>query len=252
MNAARPVSLTVIIPALNEAPGIAATVRTTLSVFPGTRVIVVDGGSFDDTAEVAARAGAEVIASARGRGLQLAAGARLAATDWLLFLHADTILPQDAARLVGDFVRRPHARIATFRLRFDRAGWFLRWCCWFTRFDSVFTRFGDQGILVRRDFYDALGGFPAWPLFEDVALLQRARRLARIESLPAAVTTSARRFNRRGHLSQQWLNARLLARYLMGTPPERLAEIYRSPAKPTRAAAEPAVPTLYEAKRSKR
>ncbi len=185
MNATHPVFLTVIIPALNEAPGIAATVRTTLSVFPGTRVIVGDSGSFDDTAEVAARAGAAVIASARGRGLQLAAGLRLAFTDWRLFLHADTIRPQYAALLVRDFALRP-------------------------------------------------------------------RRLARIESLLAAMTTSARPINYRGHLSQRWLKTRRLVRYLMGTPPARLAEIYRSPAELPCAAAEPAVPLLYETKRSKR
>lgn len=178
--------------------------------------------------------GAEVVFAARGRGVQLAAGTASVRTAWLLFLHADTKLPATAGSVIAEFCREPNVQIATFRLQFDRAGWFLRACCWFTRFDSVFTRFGDQGILIRADFYRMLGGFPAWPLFEDVALLQRARRHTRIWSLAAAVTTSARRFEHRGHFSQQLLNACLLFRYLIGTPPQRLAEIYRASALPGR------------------
>jgi rSAM/selenodomain-associated transferase 2 len=219
--------LTVIIPTLDEAAMIAATVRATRQIVPHARIIVADGGSADATVFEAQSAGAETISAARGRGAQMAAAAQLACTEWLLFLHADTQLPDNATAVIADFVRRPDARIATFRLRFDHAGWFLRACCWFTRFDSVFTRFGDQGILIRRQFYQELGGFPPWPLFEDATLLRRARLRARVWSLPAAVTTSARRFDRRGHFRQQLLNAMLLLRFLAGASPERLAVIYR-------------------------
>jgi hypothetical protein len=117
-------------------------------------------------------------------------------------------------------------RIGTFRLAFDAGGVFLRACAWLTRFDSVFTRFGDQVIVVRREFYAQLGGFPPWPLFEDVELLRRARRVARVWSLPACVTTSARRFHRHGTLRQQWRNARLLLRFLAGASPHALAAEY--------------------------
>lgn len=252
MIAARPVSLAVIIPALDEAAGIRAAVQSTKSALPAATVMVVDGASSDGTASLARAAGAEVIVTARGRGVQLASGAGSVDAEWLLFLHADTALPANAADVIADFVRLPHAEVATFRLRFDCADRFLRACAWFTRFDSVFTRFGDQGILIRREFYRALGGFPAWPLFEDVALLQRARRVTRVWSLPAAVTTSARRFEHRGRLRQQWLNARLLFRYLAGAPPERLAEIYRAALQPRRRAPEATLPSLYETERSKR
>lgn len=191
-------------------------------------MIVVDGGSSDGTGVLADAAGAVVIFSERGRGLQCHEGAGAASTEWLLFLHADTTLPDRAADIIRGFLaEHPTAQIATFRLSFDRPGVFLRLCCWFTRLDSVFTRFGDQGILIHRSLYDELGGFPAWPLFEDVALLQRARRRVKIHSLPAAVTTSARRFQANGHLRQQWLNARLLVRYLCGASPHVLAEEYR-------------------------
>ena len=222
-------TLSVIVPTLNEATSLDATLTAAVQSLPGARLIVVDGQSSDRTRDVAARHGAKVIVTRRGRGHQCRTGAAAATSDWLLFLHADTVLPPQAGLVFGNFIQQMDAQVATFRLRFDRPHWFLRASGWFTRIDSVFTRFGDQGILIRREFYDALGGFPDWPLFEDVALLQRARAATRIHSLPATVTTSARRFNQRGPIVQQWLNARLLIRYLMGTPVAELAAQYRSP-----------------------
>ncbi len=219
-------SLAIIIPALNEAPNIPRTLATATTQFPRAKLIVVDGGSADATRELAHASGATVINSPRGRGTQCAIGAIAAREDWLLFLHADTLLSDDASAVANAFMLQPTAQIATFRLRFDDGGAFLRVCGWFTRFDSVFTRFGDQGILIRRAFYQALGGFQPWPLFEDVGLLQRARKKARIVSLPAVVTTSARRFNRSGHIRQQLRNGFLLTRYLFGASPERLAASY--------------------------
>ncbi len=220
--------LSIVIPALDEAERIGGCIAAAKASFPVAVVIVVDGGSRDGTAALAAAAGAQVVQSVRGRGRQCAMGAAASRTEWLLFLHADTLLPAHAGKVVEAFTTRGSAQIATFRLRFDRAGWFLRACGWCTRFDSVFTRFGDQGILIRRAFYEAIGGFPEWPLFEDVALLQRAREHGRVPSLPAAVTTSARRFEANGHYRQQWLNARLLWRYLWGASPHALAEYYRT------------------------
>ncbi len=228
-RAVRP-ALALVIPALHEAAHIRETVAQARAQFPGAPVFVVDGGSRDGTVALARAAGAEIVESVRGRGLQCRAGAAAAAATgamWLLFLHADTRLPGDAGEVVARFIARPEANAATFRLSFDASDRFLRACAWFTRFDSVFTRFGDQGILIRRSCYEALGGFPAYPLFEDVELLRRVRRKTKLHSLPAAVTTSARRFERRGVFRQQWLNARLLLRYLGGTSPETLAAIYR-------------------------
>lgn len=224
----RPPTISVIIPTLNEALGIAAAVAAVRARLPAAEIIVADGGSTDGTVAAAAGSGVGVVLASRGRGLQCRAGAEVATGDWLLFLHADTALPVTAAPLLAAFSKRNDTRIATFRLAFDEAGWFLRSCAWCSRIDSVLTRFGDQGIFVRRAFYDKLGGFPAWPLFEDVELLRRARRVTKVWSLPAVVTTSARRFRRRGPFRQQLQNAQLLARFLLGTPPEKLAATYRS------------------------
>lgn len=228
-NAVKPAApaISVIIPALDEAGEIEASLRAVRASLPQAEIIVADGGSRDGTAELAERAGARVVWSARGRGPQCAAGAAVARGELWFFLHADTRPPPEAAAVLARAFSRPEVQIGTFRLAFDDRSRFLRACAWLTRFDSVFTRFGDQGIVVRRTFYARLGGFPAWPLFEDVEFLRRARRHTRIWSLPAAVVTSARRFRRRGLLRQQLQNAGLLLRFLAGTPPERLAAEYR-------------------------
>ena len=218
--------ISVIIPTLNEAPSLAATLDRVRTALPEAELIVADGGSTDGTPGIARVHGAKLVTAPRGRGRQLAAGAEAAHGHLLLFLHADTLLPPDTAEVLARTFADDRTQIGSFRLRFDRAGWFLHSCGWFTRFDSVFTRFGDQGIVVRRDFYGQLGGFPAWPLFEDVELLRRARRITRVVSFPAAVTTSSRRFQRGGHLRQQWRNGWLLCRFLAGASPHALAAEY--------------------------
>jgi hypothetical protein len=108
----------------------------------------------------------------------------------------------------------------------------LRSFAWFTRFSTPCTRFGNQGILVRRAFYEALGGFPEWPLFEDVELLRRARAVTRIHVLRGFVTAAAQRFHERGTVRTLWLNARLLARLAAGTPTSELADRYFAPVVP--------------------
>lgn len=225
--------ISVIVPTLNEATRLADTLGRVRTALPGAELIVADGGSVDGTAEIARAEGARLAVSARGRGKQFAAGAARAQGEVLVFLHADTLLPRDAGEVLARAFADERVEIGTFRLRFDEGGWFLRGCAWCTRRDSVFTRFGDQGIVVRRAFYARLGGFPEWPLFEDVELLRRARRLTRIVSFPACVTTSARRFRRGGALRQQARNAWLLLRFLAGVSPHRLAGEY-SPEPPAR------------------
>jgi hypothetical protein len=146
----------------------------------------------------------------------------------LLFLHDDTALPAEAPALVQDAFADPKTQVACFRLRFDYQHWLLASYAFFSRFDSTLTSFGDQGILIRRSFFAAIGGFPDWPLFEDVDLLNRARRRTRkrIKKLPAVVTTSAVRFLENGILRQQFLNAQLMLRFSLGASPESLRRRY--------------------------
>lgn len=221
--------LSVVIPTLNEAAALPATLQRVREAWPQAEIVVTDGGSEDATIAVARAVGARVVTGPGGRGGQLRRGAECSSGDWLLFLHADTLLPANASAVVGEFMQKHPTGVATFRLRFDRANWFLRVSGWFTRFDSVWTRFGDQGIVVSRPVYEGLGGMPEWPLFEDVEFLCRARRRAPIVSLDAAVVTSSRRFTRYGPVRQQLRNGWLVWRYLQGESPDRLAGKYSPP-----------------------
>ena len=219
--------LSVVIPALNESARIADAVSRILAIWPSAQVMVADGQSTDETSALARAAGATVIPVAeRSRGVQLKAGAHATESEWILFIHADTRLTDEAAEAAKAYLAQPQGSVAMFQISFDAPTLLLRFSSWWTRYDSVFTRFSDQGILIRRDFYTSLGGFQSWPLFEDVDLIRRARRQGRIDVLPAKVLTSARRFRRHGPLRQQIRNSFLLLRFLAGADPRRLARHY--------------------------
>jgi len=202
-------TFSVVIPTLNEAAWIGPTVRHLRHLDPQVEIVVADAGSDR-------LAGARTVEAPVGRGPQLRTGAAATRGEILLFLHADTQLPAGAFDLLRERFADPTVEVGTFRLRFDRDHWLLRTYALFTRLDSVLTRFGDQGIAIRRRFYDELGGFPNWPRLEDVHLLRLARRRTRVHSFPAQVTTSSRRFERDGIVRTQLRNAALLIGYLIG------------------------------------
>jgi len=222
-----PLTYAVIIPTHNEEGALVKCLRSVRQSNPGCQMIVSDAASQDATLYVAAREGAVICRGSLGRGTQLNCGAQAANADVLVFLHADTILPEKAFDVLEQHFCRPEVKIGTFRLRFDYGHWFLRLCGYLTRFDSALTRFGDQGICVRSDFFQQMDGFPEWPLFEDVEFLRRARRITRIYSFPAEVVTSARKFKKNGPVRQQLQNGILLIKYLIGVSPEQLAREYR-------------------------
>jgi rSAM/selenodomain-associated transferase 2 len=216
----------VIIPAFNEIDWIPRILSHLRSLDAAAQIIVADGGSSDGTTEAAARQGAEVIRCSRGRGSQCNAGSHIAKGETLMFLHADTLLPPNAFSLLEDYFANPRVEIGTFRLSFDDPDPVLRAYAALTRFDSMFTRFGDQCIVVRRSFFSKIGGFPNWPLFEDVQFLRQARRITKVYSFPACVLTSSRRFLQLGVFRTQILNVKLFAKYLLGMPPHILLEQY--------------------------
>ncbi len=218
--------LAVIIPTLNEASCLAPLLTRLCAELPDAEMIVADGNSIDDTCAIASHHGVRVLKTSPGRGQQCHQAALSTTRPWLLFLHADTLPSPGLRSCLENYLPSPTAHTATFSFHFDQPGRLYSLYAWFTRFDTLFTRFGDQGILIRHSTYTALGGFPPWPLFEDVHLLRHARRLKRIDRLRLPVTTSARRFRRRGVILQQLLNASLLLAYLCGTSPHRLARFY--------------------------
>lgn len=219
--------ISVIIPTWNEENQVVPCIRSVRLALPDAEVVVVDGGSHDRTVPQARGEGVKVIQSARGRGIQMRVGAQMASGGILLFLHADTLLPEGAQVVLKEWFIRREVQIAKFALRFDASHWLLNFYSQFTRWDSLWTTFGDQGLAIRKDFYESLGGFPPWPLFEDVYLLQQARKRTQIHCLPLCVTTSARRFLKEGIVRQQWRNARMILMYLCCVSPQELYAKYK-------------------------
>jgi rSAM/selenodomain-associated transferase 2 len=218
--------LAVIIPVLNRGGELEASLQALPQV---GEVIVVDGGSADESAQVAAVHGALVLTSEPGRGSQLRAGADHAAAGWLLFLHADTRLDAaawDAIR--GTIAAGTTSRAASFRLRLDDAAWQARLIELGVRLRVALLAlpYGDQGLLIHRSLYAQVGGFRDLPLMEDVDLVRRLgrRRLARLDG---TATTSAERWRRRGWARQSLANLRCLILYAAGVPAERIARTRR-------------------------
>ncbi len=221
-------TFSVIIPALNEAARITSCVTAVRALDPTVEIIVADGGSSDPTAELAIAAGALLVQAPRGRGSQNNAGAAQACGEVLIFLHADTTLPAATFPLLRACFADPATQIAKFRLSFDDDDPLLTLAAQLMWVDSRLTSYGDQGIVIRRTFFAELGGFPAWPLFEDVRLFELARARTEVCVVAASVTTSARRFQANGALPQLLLDVGLWIAYVAGVSPHTLAERYRS------------------------
>lgn len=154
-------------------------------------------------------------------------GAAAASGNWLLFLHADTRLSSSALPAARRVIRSGSASAGTFQLRFEPSTPALRLFAACTRFPWIKLCFGDRGLFATREAFDAVGGFPEWPVFEDLEMAARLDRHGGFARLEAPVTTSARRFHQNGTLRQQLRNARLWLHYVAGTSPEAVADLYR-------------------------
>jgi rSAM/selenodomain-associated transferase 2 len=221
--------LSVIIPTLDEERTIEAQVRRTAALEGVDEVLVVDGGSRDETVRrVPQLARVRTLEAPRGRASQLNAGARAATGEVLLFLHADVALPEAARRLIEAALADGRAIGGAFRTWTvaDRASW-LGPLVHLADLRSRYTRlpYGDQALFVRREVFEAVGGFPEQPLMEDLELARRLRRVGRLARVPARVTVSARRFTARPFFSLAVMNT-FPVLYRLGVPPDVLARIY--------------------------
>jgi rSAM/selenodomain-associated transferase 2 len=220
--------LSIVIPTLNAAEPLRATLRHLAEEAAGAEIVVVDGGSGDDSCVIAAAAGARTIVAPRGRGSQLRAGVAAAGGDWLLCLHADTRPAPGWRGVVEAFAHGAGPdRAAAFRLRLDdgdpRARRIERWAAWRCRRFGL--AFGDQGLLIARRFYEALGGYRPLPLMEDVDLVRRIGR-RRLVLLDHPAITSAARYRQGGWTRRPARNLAVLAMYFLGVSPALLARLY--------------------------
>ncbi len=213
----------IIIPVLNEEKILRSNLELVIKFKDQAEIIIVDGGSTDNSMQICRGFGLPVYKSSKGRGIQLNKGAELSKGEIILFLHADTKLPPDALKIIDDFFKIKERMIATFKLAFDADHLMLKVYSFFTRKNNRFTTFGDQVIVVRRSFFFEVGGFPSIPILEDFEFLGSARRLSRIFKLPGTVITSARRFQKKGIVKTQLITAFYLLKYYFGKKP---AEIY--------------------------
>ena len=219
-------SFSVIIPTFNEEKIILGQIREVRKLIDA-EIIIVDGGSTDSTREICEKEQVTVLSSLKGRGTQCRLGAEASSNEFLLFLHADTQLPDEVKTLLSEFFSKPENNIGAFTIEFRPGNLILNLISFVSRFDSGLTSFGDQCIFMRRDFYDEVGGFQNWPLFEDVKMFQDARKLTKIYKINGPVVSSSRRFQKNGLVYQLALNIWLILLFNLGVHPEELVKRYR-------------------------
>jgi rSAM/selenodomain-associated transferase 2 len=222
--------LSIIVPVLDEAAGIADNLAQLTGLRrAGCEVIVVDGGSGDDTTGRAAPWCDRLISAPRGRAAQMNAGAAVARTGLLLFLHADTRLPPGALDAIEAATRDRSLAWGRFDVTLDSRRGSLRMVGAMMSLRSRLTGIatGDQALFMTRGAFEAVGGFPPIALMEDVAISGALKRLARPHCLRLRVTTSARRWETRGVIATIVLMWRLRLAYFLGAAPEGLARRYR-------------------------
>jgi len=213
---------------LNEAATIASTLDALRRGARDAEIVVVDGGSIDASVAIARPLCDVLISAARGRALQMNAGARASHGDALVFVHADTIVPMTFAADIAAALSDPAVIGGRFDVELDASAIAYRIIGAMISLRSRISRTGtgDQAIFVRRDVFDRIGGFPELELCEDLEFSRRLKRAGRVACLRTRVTTSARRWNRDGvarTVVRMWM---IRAMYLMGVPPDRLKRMY--------------------------
>ena len=223
--------ISIIVPVLNEAQGISESLAVLAPLRArGHEIIVVDGGSSDKTPDLASRAADRVVSAPRGRASQMNAGAALARGEVLVFLHADTRLPEAAGARILQGLAASGRAWGRFDVRIEGASVFLPVIAFFMNLRSRATGIatGDQAIFVRREAFERAGGFPPLELMEDIALSRSLKRVSRPLCLAEKAVTSGRRWERHGVLRTVFLMGWLRLAFFLGAAPASLARFYDS------------------------
>ncbi len=223
-------NISIIIPVLNEAKGIAhmlSYLKKNSSKNNILEIIVVDGGSVDLTKKIALACGACVISSPKGRAKQLNRGAQHAQGSILYFLHADTLPPPNFDEIIVDAVIKGNL-VGCFQIKFDSDSLFLSFFAWFSRVNHPLCRGGDQSLFITKEFFMQTHGFnEKYTVYEDNEFIGRLYKLAHFKILPLYVKTSARRYEERGKLVLQYHFGVLHLKNYLGAGPEKLYDYYK-------------------------
>ncbi len=220
-------TVSIIIPTFNEESSIGRTLDALAKIPRPVELIVVDGGSSDETVQIVRKSNVKLIAARRGRGAQMHAGACIAVGEILWFLHADTLPPPNALELIADSLSEPGVVGGSFNVNFDSRRLSARFLCWFYRqMRRLGLCYGDSAIFVCRETYERIGGIKPFPIFEDLDFLRRLRRRGRIAQVSAVVTTSSRRFESRIFVFTFATWTLLQVLYWAGINPRTLGRMY--------------------------
>lgn len=218
-----------VIPTLNPGEQFAPLLDTLRS--SDLSITISDGGSEAEALQIAVKNEARIVSGHKGRGHQLARGAQYCGAgqgDWLFFIHADSRLPENWRDRLEQHMLRHEGKAGYFHFRLDDIGLWPRFAEFWVWLRSIAMDlpYGDQGLFIRKDLYDAVGGFDRQPLFEDVAIIRRIEG-RRLRALGGHITTDAEKYRRDGYRKRTFSNLRLIIAYSKGASAEELAEIYK-------------------------
>ncbi len=234
--------LGVVVPTIDEAAFLPDLLDDLHTFVPPHRVVVVDGGSIDDTPRLAADAGVRVLVTPPSRGGQLNAGAEILGTKWILFLHADSRVPRETRLALRRWlVDPPPCEAAHFHFALRESRWYGPWLRRGQRVREVLTglAYGDQGLVISKRRFQEVGGYPELPVMEDVGIIRSLRRSGGVARIDAPLPTSARRYDETGPIRAWLRNASLLALFQVRVPARHLARLY-APRRHTTPADAPA------------
>ncbi len=222
-------SVSAVVPVLNEARLIGAFLRHLRTLRPGLEIVVVDGGSDDETISIARPLVDRVLTASRGRAAQMNAGAAVATGEILWFLHADLRPPSDAIEEIQFLLADDRVAGGCFRIRYPRREWVYRIADSFGNIgvDVFGFALGDHGLFCRRSAFECVGGYPLVPILEDAELYRRLRRIGPMKQLPEEIVTDPRTFEKTGRYRTTAVYFLILALYVMGVPITCLNRIYR-------------------------